>query len=986
MADNSLESIPSYLKESLNPQNAKQAENHLRSIESQPHFAINLLHVVASTNLEPAVRLAGALFLKNLVKRNWVNEDGEYKLSMDDVNYIKQEILNVMIKLPNNLQVQLGETISIIAELDFPHNWPNLIDELVAKLSPDDYVLNRGILLVAHSIFKKWRPLFRSDELFLEIKMVLDKFAQPFLAMMNRTDQLIDEAVSKGDSASLTIYLECLLQLVQIYYDLNCQDIPEFFEDNMNAGMSILHKYLSFLSNLVGDASDDEDVDILIKTKTAIIELLLLYITRYAEEFDSLIPNFITSVWDLINNYVTKQPKFDLLAVKALAFLTAITKIVKYHSYFNSEDAIKEIIEKIILPNIAFRDVDEEMFEDEPIAFVRSDLEGSDFDSRRKSSTDFLRELKDVNTELLTTTVMSYVNQFLSNEDWRNRDIAIYLFSSLAAKGSVTNIGVTSTNMLVDVVKFFTDNIASYLTNDVTPILKVDSIKYIMTFRNQLTKDQLVTTIPLLVEHLKNPNVVVFTYAAITVDRLFSMTSFTDSMYAPVFNKHDIEPYANDLLTNLFTLILSNQAPEKLSENEFLIKTVMRVLNTAEDLIEDNFKITIMEQLLKVLGIISKNPSNPRFTHYIFESLGLVIKFGARENDAKVQSYITLTMPSLLQILGEDVQEFIPYTFQILAFLLESLLPTAPLPNDYKALVRPLLSPSVWELRGNVPGVTRLLNAIIAHDSSAIASSSEDLLPLLGVFQKLIASRANDSYGFEILETILLHIPLNIVSVHLSQVAVLLLTRLKTSRTDKFIKKFVLFLMSLCCIPLNDELNANTKGQINAAFVVNFIESVQLGVFQQINHSFILPTTEDFANLQDKKISALGLAQLVTSEPFTQGPFTQLLIPTTEQLCKNLSLLQGILKGTNAVENTITGAANTTSVAINEMDLESAAYGSSYSTLVCIRRKPFDPVPQVQNEDFKQIKFGVVSYLKKLGDLGALDQLSDAAKTVISSA
>ena len=52
------------------------------------------------------------------------------------------------------------------------------------------------------------------------------------------------------------------------------------------------------------------------------------------------------------------------------------------------------------------------LFEDEPILYVRSDLEGSDYDSRRKSATDFLRELKELNSELLTTTVMKYVNQF----------------------------------------------------------------------------------------------------------------------------------------------------------------------------------------------------------------------------------------------------------------------------------------------------------------------------------------------------------------------------------------------------------------------------------------------------------------------------------------------------------------------------------------------------------------------------------------------
>ncbi|KAM9889452.1 hypothetical protein OXX69_012828, partial [Metschnikowia pulcherrima] len=288
MSENSLESIPVYLNESLDPRNAKSAEARLRAIEGQPHFAINLLNVVASSNLDASVRLAGSLFLKNLVRRKWANEDGEYLLPGEDVHYIKAEILNIMVKLPSNIQAQLGEAISIIAESDFPHKWENLIHELVAKMSGDDFVLNRGILLVAHSIFKKWRPLFRSDELFSEIKMVLEAFASPFMSLLTRTDQLINEASAQNNAALLTIYLECLLLEIQIYYDLNCQDIPEFFEDNLNTGMSIMHKYLSFNSSLIGDPNDDEDIDVLIKTKSAIMELISLYVTRYAEEFDTM--------------------------------------------------------------------------------------------------------------------------------------------------------------------------------------------------------------------------------------------------------------------------------------------------------------------------------------------------------------------------------------------------------------------------------------------------------------------------------------------------------------------------------------------------------------------------------------------------------------------------------------------------------------------------------------------------------------------------
>lgn len=989
MAENTLESIPIYLDQSILPQYAKQAELSLKSIESQPGFSVNLLHVIASTNLSNQTRLAGALFFKNLIRRKWINEDGEYLLPIEDINQVKLEIIDIMIKLPNNLQIQIGESISLIAESDFPNNWTNLIDELISKLSNDDFILNKGILLVAHSIFKKWRPLFRSDELFLEIKMVLDKFCQPFLSLLIKVDQLIDESLKENNKANLQILFENLLLLIQIYYDLNCQDIPEFFEDNLLTGMNIVHKYLQIQIPILIDQDSDDDIDVVIKVKTSILELILLYINRYAEEFEPLIEIFITTVWVLINEFVTKQQKFDLLVVKALSFLTSITKISKFQKFFDNETSLNEIIEKIILPNIYFREIDEENFEDEPIIYVRSDLEGSDFDTRRKSATDFLRELKEVNTELLTNTVMNYVNRFLNEKNnWRNKDIAIYLFSALAAKGSVTNVGVTSTNVLVDVVKFFSDYIANDLVNSNShPILKTDAIKFILTFRNQLTKEQLITTIPLLINHLSNDNPVVYTYSAITIEKLLSMTSFTDINHTPIFNKSDIQPYINDLLNNLFKLVLidNSQVPEKLAENEFLMKSIMRVLNTSEDLINKDFKVTIINQLLSILQIILKNPSNPKFNHYLFECLGLLIKFSDTSNtpdSVKIPQYISLILPSLLSILAEDVQEFVPYIFQVLAFLLELLPSSDPLPENYKNLIKPLLSPAVWEFRGNVPGVTRLLIAILEQDPSIFSVSAETITPLLGVFQKLIASKVNDNYGFDLLESILLNVSLPFLQAYLSQISILLLTRLKNSRTDKFIKKFVVFLTSLCCVPLNQALYVKTSQAINANFIIQFIDSAQPGVFQQIYNSFILPTTSNLNNLQDKKLSILGLSELVNSDPFTKGNYSSLIIPTIEILCKNLNSFIGIQ---NSATTSTAATASVHAVAINELDLESASFGSQFSKIVSIQTKPFDPLSNVKNSDLDTIKMGAVSNINKLSSTGILNQLSNESKQILSS-
>lgn len=58
------------------------------------------------------------------------------------------------------------------------------VQDLVSRLTPDDARTNNGVLQVAHSIFKRWRPLYRSDELFTEINHVLSKFGEPFVQLL----------------------------------------------------------------------------------------------------------------------------------------------------------------------------------------------------------------------------------------------------------------------------------------------------------------------------------------------------------------------------------------------------------------------------------------------------------------------------------------------------------------------------------------------------------------------------------------------------------------------------------------------------------------------------------------------------------------------------------------------------------------------------------------------------------------------------------
>ena len=45
----------------------------------------------------------------------------------------------------------------------------------------------------------------------------------------------------------------------------------------------------------------------------------------------------------------------------------------------------------------------------------------------------------------------------------------------------------------------------------------------------------------------------------------------------------------------------------------------MRILNTGEDSLNENNRFPIINQLLTILKLTAKNPSNPKFSHYILK-------------------------------------------------------------------------------------------------------------------------------------------------------------------------------------------------------------------------------------------------------------------------------------------------------------------------------------------------------------------------------
>ncbi|KAL9608180.1 MAG: hypothetical protein Q9167_006970 [Letrouitia subvulpina] len=883
-----LSRLASVLEASLDPNQNKQAETVISQEEKKPGFS---------------------------------DDVGTYKLPAGEVSAIKRELIGLMISVPANIQYQLGDAIGVIADSDFWERWDTLVDDLVSRLTPDNPRINNGVLQVAHSIFKRWRPLYRSDELFTEINHVLGKFGGPYLALLENTDRLIDQ--NQANQAILSQLFSSLNLLMKLLYDLSVQDLPPIFEDSLQSLTSLLHKYLTYDNPLLR-TEDENEAGPLEFVKSGVFEVLGLYVHKYEDVFDQFVGQFIESSWNLLTT-VGPETKYDILISKSLHFLTLVTRTPGHARSFNSDNTVNQVVDRVIIPNLTLRDSDVELFEDEPIEFIRRDLEGSDSDTRRRAATDFLQQLLAQFQKTVTEVVIRYVNHYLSefsnspSVNWKSKDTALYLFSSVAAKGAVTaSQGVKSVNEFLNVVEFFQSHIAGDLVSDsrVEPILKVDAIKYLYIFRSQISRDQWREAFPLLVKHLGSSDYVVYTYAAVAVERVLALTN---DQHQPIVSREDVSGLSSQLLQHLFSLIERNLEPAKIQENEFLMRCIMRVLIVIREGVAP-VTDTVLAHFIKITQITSHNPSNPRFTYYHFEALGAFIRFASPSQASKLENGL---YPLFSNILQNDVQEFSPYVFQLLSALLESN-PSRSLPDYYISLIQPILAPELWVSKGNIPALVRLLSSILQRGSSEILRA--DLLKsILDIFQQLVSTKANEIYGFELLESIVANIPREIIGDYFGLILQALLTRLQNSKTDAFALRFVRFYYFIAA--------KDDKG-LGADFFITLIDQFQSGLFVQLYLNIILPETERLVRMLDRKTAVIALTKTIThSHAFTER-YKKGWAYSCEALLK-------LLKNPPIP--------TTTDETIADQDVDDMSFGVGFTQLQTIKRPPRDDWSDVSN-------------------------------------
>ena len=269
------------------------------------------------------------------------------------------------------------------------------------------------------------------------------------------------------------------------------------------------------------------------------------------------------------------------------------------------------------------------------------------------------------------------------------------------------------------------------------------------------------------------------------------------------------------------------------------MKCIMRTFACLQEHVMP-YLATCLPVLTQKLEVAAKNPTKPHFNHYLFEALSLSIRIVCTSQPTAVSNFETVLFPVFQTILQEDVQEFVPYVFQLLSLLLEFHTSGNPVPAPYMELFQFLLLPVLWERPGNIRALVRLIQAYIKVGPAQVVGLNK-IEALLGIFQKLIASKTNDHEGFNLLQTMIEFLPKEVMTQFNGGIFSLLFQRLTTSKTTKFIKSFLVYIFMFTC-----HYGGNTLQEL--------CDSIQPNLFGMVVERLVMLEVQKVSGSKDRKV------------------------------------------------------------------------------------------------------------------------------------
>ena len=609
------------------------------------------------------LRVAACAFLKNYIADYFYDSSYKAILNKDKImdenskKYFKENILELMLNSENELLPNIIEMIKIIVQgaNGYLIIWPKLMDFIGEILNKHISPKSLHIYNLITKIIKRYHIESKSDPLFREIIYTMDKICKP---MTDDAINIIKYFNTYNNTDNKDIMMQCLQmmnKIMSIFYSLNYQDFPEFFEDHLTEWITILNDTL-LLPNKTGDINNNIDpviYELILKVKAKTLKNINLYYSNYIKD------------------------NYSKLMKELLDFFKSGFQMGKINN-LNMEQ-LNQIFEYIILPNLSMSQQEIEDFQENPVEFLKIEFEEYDMNSNKYYSINLLQiiinNFPDVNKIIIAPKIVKFLEEYKTdkNKNWNKKLLAINLLFASCIKTFAQKFGVTELNpqsIYNDIDGLITEIFINEFQDYNSPIIvQVYSLKFLSTFRLQITdKNKLGQIILLLINILNKCGDITKNACLLCLDLIINIKDLQTriSRTVDIINNNDI---FNNLIGSLLNFISQNT-------NIFAMRCFFRALKLTQDEKLQQLADSINTSMDSILKLIIKNPQSDEFNFYFFETCALIMKkFEIKNNNnisdlSLIKNFENTLRNDLNLILQNNITDLLGYSFQLFAFYL----------------------------------------------------------------------------------------------------------------------------------------------------------------------------------------------------------------------------------------------------------------------------------------------------------------------------
>ena len=737
---------------------------------------------ILDKNEQINLRISASIFLKNYIQDYFYDSSNNAILNkhkiMDENSkaYFKENILQLLLNIDYNLLPHIIEMIKIVVQNanGYLVIWPNLMNFIGDVLNKHDMSKSKFIYQLITKIIKRYHLESKSQPLFREIINTMKYICQPMtedalniIKFFNNYDQN-----NKNDELMIQC-LQMMNKIMSIFYSLNYQDFPEFFEDHLQEWITILNDTVLLPNkNSNMNTINKNLLDLVIKLKAKTLKNINLYYYNYYEDVKNYIQQFSSSVWTVMCTCKTND-NFSKLMKELLDFFKCGFQMRRMNNL--NMDQLNQIIENIILPNMVLSEKEKEEFLDNPVEFLKIEFEEYDMSSNKYFSINLLQLIisnyPDVNKQIIVPKINSFLEEYNKDhiKNYNKKLIVIHLLFASCIKTFAQRYGVTELNpnsVYTDIESLINEIFIKEFQNYKSPaIIQTYSLKFLSTFRLQISdKNKLGQIILMLIEILNNCGEVTQYACLLCLDLILNMRDIKtrQSTTMEIVNNEKI---FNKLISSLLNFIIKNT-------NIFAMRCFFRTIKLTQEQKLQSLAESINTSIDTILQLIIKNPQIDEFNYYFFETCALIMKkFVVNNNNnidlTLVKKFEKSIINDLNLILQNNITDLLGYTFQLFAYY---LFITNDNNNFYQNILTNILTNDImWDINMKYlyPPSIEFIKVILITNKQFC--ENPNVIELLFKICKTLLENKSFNFLFQLIEYLINYVSTDLYGANLTQ-------------------------------------------------------------------------------------------------------------------------------------------------------------------------------------------------------------------------